>query len=127
MSWKEEDFPDGKVNDLLPALPESESSSVVAGVLLYREIEVPEAMELPLSLGSDDSIVVRLNGERIHTNPAERACAPDQDSIVLKLKPGKNHLMMKICNNQGDWAFYFQPGKVESAAPEGPGFRRRVR
>ena len=56
------------------------------------------------------------------TNPTDRACAPDQDSVVLKLKPGKNHLLIKVCNNQGDWAFYFQTGKVDPLPPKGPAF-----
>jgi hypothetical protein len=121
MKWKEENFPDGKVNDLLRLFPNPQHQTV-AGVLLYREIEAVEDIELPSSFGSDDSIVVRLNGVRIITNNVERACAPDQESAVLKLKKGKNHLMVKICNGQGPWAFYFQPGKIESLGPKGPAF-----
>src|SRR5208282_1020910 len=30
--------------------------------------------------------------------------------------------MVKIGQNQGDWAFCFQPGKVEPLAPKGPAF-----
>ena len=37
-----------------------------------------------------------------------RACAPDQNRLVLKLKAGKNQLLMKVYQNFGDWAFYFQ-------------------
>lgn len=121
MSWKQEDFPDGKVNDLLRLFPNPQHQTV-AGVLLYREIEAAQDMDLPASFGSDDSIVVRLNGVRTITNDVQRACAPDQESAVLKLKQGKNHLLIKICNGQGDWAFYFQPGKVELPGPRGPAF-----
>ena len=122
MSWKEELFPDGKINDLLPLFPDKRQRTS-AGVCLYREIEVPEAMDVPVYFGSDGPIVVRLNGQRILTKNEARKCAPDQDSIVLKLQAGKNHLMVKVCTNQNNWAFFFRTGKVEvQYVPAGPAF-----
>jgi len=38
-----------------------------------------------------------------------RSCAPDQAQVVLKLKPGKNTILLKVCQADGDWAFYFLP------------------
>ncbi len=38
-------------------------------------------------------------------------CVPDQNLATLKLKPGKNRLLIKICQGGGEWAFYFKAGQ----------------
>jgi hypothetical protein len=110
--WKEGKFKDGEVNNLALFKPEN---NVDAVVYLYREIESDKARELPVSLGSDDTLTVWLNGEKIVSENVARACAPDQTKAVLKLKAGKNTLLMKVCQGAGDWAFYFKA--AEGAAP----------
>src|SRR5262245_22126419 len=84
--WQEKDFADGVVVDLLPHSPIKNW----AGCLLYRQIEVDNDIELDASFGSDDTIVARLNSERVVQDPNHRACAPDQNLAKLKLKKGKN-------------------------------------
>jgi hypothetical protein len=101
--WKEGKFTDGEVNNL--ALFKTNENAVV---YLYREIECNKAMELPVGLGSDDTLTVWLNGQKIVAENVYRACAPDQSQPVLKLKAGKNQLLMKICQGGGEWAFYFK-------------------
>ena len=66
-------------------------------------------MTLPVSLGSDDYIKVWLNGEQSSADDAVRPAAPDQDQATLKLKPGKNQLLVKVGNIGGDWAVYVAP------------------
>lgn len=81
-----------------------------ACVYLYREIQITEAVSLPLSLGSDDTLTVWLNGERLLARDGmRRGVAPDQDRVTLELKPGKNRLLLKVCNVNGDWAVYAMP------------------
>jgi len=105
-AWKEfTNFPLGKVVNL-----KKFKTSDFCLVYLYHEIDAPEDFELPLSLGSDDSIVVFLNGRRILADNAARAAAPDQNETTLKLKKGKNQLLIKVGNIQGDWAVYVAPG-----------------
>jgi glucose/arabinose dehydrogenase len=105
-AWKEfANFRLGKVVDL-----KKFKSSDFCLVYLYHEIDAPEDFELPLSLGSDDSLVVFLNGQRILADNAARAAAPDQNETTLKLKKGKNQLLIKVGNIQGDWAVYVAPG-----------------
>lgn len=77
---------------------------------LYRPIESKEPTELDLSLGSDDTITVWVNGKEVHKNKANRGAAADQDKISVSLKPGKNDLLIKICNNNGPTGFYFKTG-----------------
>ena len=38
-------------------------------------------MELPISLGSDDTLTVWLNGEKLLAENVYRAAAPDQDRV----------------------------------------------
>ncbi len=115
---QEKDFADGAVVDLLPHSPIKNW----AGCLLYRTIEVDKDMELDASFGSDDTIVARLNGERVVNDPSYRGCAPDQNLAKLKLKAGKNDLMIKIGQGDGDWAFYFRLSEPPMPLPTGQAF-----
>ncbi len=109
VAWKEGTFTDGQINNLAIFTPESNQD---AAVYLYREFDLPGALDLPVSLGSDDTLTVWLNGQKIHAENTDRACAPDQVQLTLKMQAGKNKLLMKICQGMGEWAFYF-------AAPQG--------
>lgn len=104
LRWREMTFTDGQVHSLLPHFPEKTQ----AVAYLYRAIHAPAAMQLPISLGSDDTLTVWLNGEKLHEENVYRACAPDQVRLLLNLRPGVNHLLLKIGQGDGEWAFYFR-------------------
>jgi hypothetical protein len=107
VGWKLGNFADGNINSLMLFAPQFNIDSVV---YLQREIEVAAPTELPISLGSDDTLTVWLNGEKLLAANEYRAAAPDQHKLVLKLKPGKNILLLKVCQGNGDWGFYFAAG-----------------
>jgi len=104
-AWKAADFTDGAVNNLAIFKPEN---NIGAAVYLFREIECARAMDLPVSLGSDDTLTIWLNEAKVFELNIQRACAADQNQVTLKLKEGKNKLLMKVCNGGGPWEFYFQ-------------------
>src|SRR5262245_61802807 len=104
VGWQRGNFIDGQVNTL--ALFQDNVDGVA---YLYREIECTAPMELPVSLGSDDTLTVWLNGEKLLAANVYRAAAPDQHLLKLKLKAGVNKLLLKVCQGQAEWAFYFQP------------------
>ncbi|MCX8140400.1 MAG: VCBS repeat-containing protein [Gemmataceae bacterium] len=106
VQWTKKSYADGSVNSL------AEFGNNCA-TYLYREIEAAAPTRLPVSLGSDDTLTVWLNGEKILSENVGRACAPDQNRAVLNLKAGKNTLLLKICNGSGDYAFYFAAGEPE--------------
>ncbi len=111
VKWDAKDYPDGKVHDLTPF-------GANCATYLYREIECAAAVELPISLGSDDTLTVWLNGEKVHAANRKGPCAPDQAMVKLKLKEGKNALLLKVCNVDPGYAFYFRSGAdVPSSAP----------
>lgn len=74
---------------------------------LYREITVSEEQDATIWLGSDDGIVVWLNGKSVFENRVTRGVAPKQDSVQVHLKQGVNPLLMKIVNAGGGAGFYF--------------------
>ncbi len=113
--WKQKDFIDGQVNSLSLFNPEN-NTNVVAYV--SREIDAPTAAEMAISLGSDDSLKVWLNGEFLIGENVGRGAAPDQNKTTLKLKPGKNRLLLKIGQGGGDFGFYFAVvGEVKRTIP----------
>jgi len=111
--WKEGAFVDGQPNDLLIFKPELNTNCVA---YIYREINVGAEMECPVSLGSDDTLTVWLNGEKIHAENVYRGVAPDQAILKLKLRPGKNALLLKVCQGDGGFGFYFS-AKLNEAQP----------
>jgi hypothetical protein len=104
-AWREGKFKDGEVNNLALFRPDNNVNAVV---YLHREIECSKPMNLPISFGSDDTLTVWLNGQKIVSEETYRACAADQSRAVLKLRTGKNALLMKVCQGGGEWAFYFR-------------------
>jgi hypothetical protein len=103
--WKQGTFADGSVQTLTGLFkPELNAWSVV---YLYREIAAKAPTELPISLGSDDTLTAWLNGKKLLAENVYRAAAPDQHVVTLPLQAGKNSLLLKVCNGDGDWAFYF--------------------
>lgn len=58
-----------------------------------------------LGIGSDDAVKVWLNGKLIHENWVQRGCTPDSDLVPVTFRKGRNHLVLKIQNGSGDWAF----------------------
>lgn len=53
-----------------------------------------------LKVGSDDGIQVWVNGVKVHDNAVTRALAPGQDKVSVNLKAGKNLILLKL--DQGD-------------------------
>jgi hypothetical protein len=103
VKWVAKPYTDGQISNL-------QEFGGNCAAFVTRVIECASAAELPISLGSDDTLTVWLNGEKLHSENVSRACAPDQAKLTLKLRKGKNHLLLKVCNGDGDFAFYFNAG-----------------
>src|SRR5262249_27672538 len=90
----------GKVN--LAKLYEPNTDVVAYG---YAEVESAKARDAQLQVGSDDSIVIWLNGKKVHEHLGDRGWAHDQDRVNVKLEKGKNTLLIKCGNHAGPWEF----------------------
>jgi putative heme-binding domain-containing protein len=74
---------------------------------VYREIESPIDQEATVLLGSDDGCKLWVNGQLAFTTNVTRAAAPEQDTVKIKLKKGRNAILFKIDNGDGPHGFYF--------------------
>lgn len=71
----------------------------------WTELEVPQALDGWLGIGSDDGLKIWLNGELVHDRWIRRISRIDDDIVPLRLRAGKNQLLIKIQNATGDWSF----------------------
>jgi hypothetical protein len=68
----------------------------------------PDDRQASVLLGSDDGVRVWVNDELVHTNPAYRPAAPDQDRFSANLKKGWNKVLIKVLQGSGGWGYYFR-------------------
>jgi tetratricopeptide (TPR) repeat protein len=68
-------------------------------------ITVPEEMDVQIKAGSDDTLTIWLNGERVHANNASREVTPDEDVVHVRLEKGENTILLKICQGDGAWGY----------------------
>ncbi len=71
----------------------------------WTEVEVPEAMDGWLGIGSDDGLRIWVNGEPVNARWVQRTSRLDDDVVPLRLKAGKNQILIKIQNVRGRWSF----------------------
>lgn len=71
----------------------------------YTEVEVAQDTDALLLLGVDDSERVWVNGEKVFELFVPRGMTPDQDKIPVKLKAGRNTILLKIWQNTLGWEF----------------------
>ena len=99
---------------------------------LFRTLHAPTARVLDVSLGSDDGVKVRLNGEQVLAKNVKRGAEPDQEQAQLRLQQGENQLLLKIVNTGGIGGFYFRsvresldglPEQIEAIVSASPAVR----
>ncbi len=71
----------------------------------YAEINSPSDRRAQIAVGSDDTLTVWLNGQKVFHHGGDRGYAPDQNRFEVALKSGVNRLVIQ-CGNHGDgWQF----------------------
>ena len=112
VKWQRKDeFADGQVNDLLPQV----QPNTDVAVYLTRLITCAEARDVPVLLGSDDTLTVWLNGVQLLAVNQLRACELGSDRAVLPLRKGENRLLLKVCQAQQGFGFAFAVGSGNAA------------
>ena len=71
----------------------------------WTEFESPADCDAWLGLGSDDGVKIWLNGELVNDQWIQRSSRLDNDVVPLRLKKGKNAILIKIQNMKGIWSF----------------------
>lgn len=74
------------------------------GAYLYAEVISDAARDVIFKVGSDDDVVVWLNGKEIHKNLTDRAWHVDEDQVSTRLEAGANRLLVKVLQGGGQWA-----------------------
>jgi len=64
--------------------------------------ESASAQPATLHIGSDDGVQVWVNGKKVHDNKVTRALAPDQDKVPVELQQGRNLILLKVDQGNGD-------------------------
>ena len=115
VAWKEyAAFQPGKINDLHKLFPDVRKDAVV---YLYHTFESPKSFKLPISFGSDDYISVFVNGKRVLHEQYVGGASADQFLAVADVKEGTNELLIKVCQEAGEWAVYANP-ELPDVVPE---------
>ena len=91
---------EGNIIDLQHAIGKHEEAICYAFCLLESDLDG----DGEFLVGSDDSVAVFLNGQRVHTQSVLREIAIDDDRFPVTLRPGKIRCLMKISNGLQDWA-----------------------
>jgi hypothetical protein len=104
-------------DDEVVALPEVGGN---CATYLHCELTAVAAMEFTPAIGTNGTLTVWLNGEKVYSRETyQMTSAP----VTLKVKQGVNTLLIKMCDTVGNHAFRFtsQPGNSEGGPP-GPWF-----
>jgi hexosaminidase len=102
--WDKYDFPLNDGIDLLGVFEKNETAVVYA----YCQIESPDDRLVKASFGSNDGIAVFCNGEKLFEVYEKRNLIPDENEVLLPLKAGTNHILIKIDQWKGSWGFSFR-------------------
>src|SRR5207248_7530563 len=89
--WAKKDIKDDEVTPL----PEVGGN---CATYLYRELDATADMEFPVAIGTNGTLTVWVNGEKAYTNDQYK---PESTPVTLKLKKGKNTLLVKACDTVG--------------------------
>ncbi len=79
----------------------------------FAHIDSNKPQRVRLLVGSTDGLDVYLNGEKVHEQFGARPYLTDQDEVFLDLKEGRNHLMLRLVHDTGDWVFSVTMPDVE--------------
>jgi putative heme-binding domain-containing protein len=97
--------PDGTGYVDLAAHYGKDSDNIVS--YLYREIESPVDQEATVLIGTDDAARLWINERQVFEERRHDAAVPEKHAVKMKLKKGRNRLLLKINNGDGPHGFYF--------------------
>lgn len=74
----------------------------------FATVTSPDEREVQFRFDSDDQGKVWLNGEEVFSHTKAFMAIIDTYTIPVTLKPGKNSILVKVCNEEGACAFYMR-------------------
>ena len=82
------------------------ATGFVGHVYAYSEITSPENRDITLTLGSNDGAKIWLKERVIYNKSLGRNAVADQEFLKVRLKKGKNPLLVKVENLGANWGLY---------------------
>ena len=94
---------DANVIDLKKILGGRPTDNAIAYAFttMHREVAGPAT----LGVGSDDGVMIWVNGKIVHRHIVGRAVKIDDDRVAVDFKQGENNLLLKIENGTSGWGF----------------------
>jgi hypothetical protein len=74
---------------------------------VYAEFESPSDQDAEVLLGTDDGAKLWVNGAEVFAHARTQAAAPGSDTVKVKLKTGRNAVLLKVANGNNPHGFYF--------------------
>jgi hypothetical protein len=112
--WPTAPKPEPFFIDLVPLFTPHENTVAYAAAYVWA----PKDMDALVLMGTDDEGTLWVNGTQVFTFPNPRPPMPDEDHIAIKLRAGWNTVLVKVCQEGGQWGLY-----LRLADPEGKPLR----
>ena len=77
-------------------------------VYAFATVISPDERKVQLRFDTDDQGKIWLNGEEAFAHTRTHAAQVDRNIIPVTLKPGENSVLVKVCQETGDWGFYLR-------------------
>ena len=74
----------------------------------FATITSPDEREVQFRFDSDDQGKIWLNGEEVFAHTETHWAEIDRDIVPVTLKPGKNSILVKVCEEEVTWGFYLR-------------------
>lgn len=74
----------------------------------FATVISPDEREAQIRFDSDDQGKIWLNGKQIFTHTKAFTAEIDKYIVPVTLKPGKNSILVKVCEETGGWGFYLR-------------------
>ncbi|RLD63192.1 MAG: hypothetical protein DRI95_12025 [Bacteroidetes bacterium] len=74
----------------------------------YTEVICPDERDVKITLGSNDGAKMWVNNNIVYNKHAGRNAVADQEIFTVKLKKGKNRILVKIENLGASWGLYLR-------------------
>jgi len=99
VSWQ-----DVELDGAFPIIPFAKLyGRIEAAAYAYAVITVDKNMSAILKIGSNDGVVVWVNGKKVHEKFIGRPLTIDEDIVKVKLRKGKNNILLKVLDRGNNW------------------------
>ena len=86
------------------------------GAFGAAEVVSPEAGSARFAVGSDDSLIVWINGKQVYKLDGSHSYSPEQDRFEAFLVKGANRIVVRCGNGNGEWQFGVQVAPTTARA-----------